>query len=489
MATVGNLDEMSKPLRVFVLLVVVASILLGIAVIGYRSSNRSALEKYKAELRAKGEKLTFAEVLPPPSSTVSASLVKFTNAMGSLAYSRLSPGSLELRKVVGPAKAQVLWKQEKPFGTGSGKGGLAADWPEFTTNLVNYRQSLEELQDSLKDPALNWSARTSVWDQPLPNFVTIRLAAQWLSASTIGDLHEGRTEQALEDLEAMTALARLNRDECTLVSQMIRVAVAGLGMAATWEALQAPDWTEPQLARLQKAWESVGLESALENGCAGERAAGDELWRVMRHESRRELRKRLSFGVSTNMTFQVLAQDYVLLPLYKLTSMDADELFRLRIMQGYIDTARAVRAHRPWSEAKQAQDRGVAELSRISASPVAPRYWLSMISIPNFMRANQTGVRGETEWQMTLAAIALKRFQLRHGEYPPNLEALTPEFLPAVPYDCFSGKPLCYQLKSDGTFLLYSVGDDGKNNGGDATAVGKFGLWEGQDAVWPQVDK
>jgi hypothetical protein len=260
-------------------------------------------------------------------------------------------------------------------------------------------------------------------------------------------------------------------------------------MAATWEALQSPDWTEPQLARLQKAWESAELASALEKGCVGERAAGEEIWRVVRHESRPEVRKLFSFGVSTNMTVRRLAEDYVLLPLYKLTSMDEDELFRLKVMQGYIETARAVRAHRPWSEAKQAQDVGVAEINRISTSPVSARYWLSMISIPNFTRANQSGVRSDTEWQMTIAVIALKRFHLGHGKYPPNLEALTPEFLSAVPYDCFSGKALCYQRKSDDSFLLYSVGEDGKDDGGDATAVGKFGMWEGRDAAWPSADK
>jgi hypothetical protein len=165
--------------------------------------------------------------------------------------------------------------------------------------------------------------------------------------------------------------------------------------------------------------------------------------------------------------------------------MDADELFRLRVMQSYIDTARAVRAHQPWSEAKQYQDRGVAELNRVASAPFANRYWISMISIPNFTRANQSGVRGETEWQMTVAAIALERFKLSHGEYPKSLEALRPEFLAAVPYDCFSGKALCYLRKPDGRFLLYSVGEDGKDSGGDATAIGKFGMWESKDAVWP----
>ena len=64
---------------------------------------------------------------------------------------------------------------------------------------------------------------------------------------------------------------------------------------------------------------------------------------------------------------------------------------------------------------------------------------------------------------------------------------MTPEFLLAVPIDPMSGKPLGYRLKQDRTFVLYSTGEDGKDDGGDATptVAGKFELWSGKDAVWP----
>jgi hypothetical protein len=88
---------------------------------------------------------------------------------------------------------------------------------------------------------------------------------------------------------------------------------------------------------------------------------------------------------------------------------------------------------------------------------------------------------------MTLAAIAVNRCQLRHGKLPSSLEALVPEFLAAVPYDYMSAKPLCYRLKNDGSYVLYSVGLDGKDDGGDPTPTpgGTPSLWGGRDAVWP----
>ncbi len=50
-----------------------------------------------------------------------------------------------------------------------------------------------------------------------------------------------------------------------------------------------------------------------------------------------------------------------------------------------------------------------------------------------------------------------------------------------------NGQPLHYKLLGKQTFVLYSVGEDGQDNGGDAGPAKlsrKPGLWEGRDAVW-----
>ena len=88
---------------------------------------------------------------------------------------------------------------------------------------------------------------------------------------------------------------------------------------------------------------------------------------------------------------------------------------------------------------------------------------------------------------MTLAAIALKRYELRHGKLPASLEALVPEFLAAAPYDYMNAKPLRYRSGSDRSYVIYSVGEDGKDDGGDPTPPPgqPSGLWTGRDAVWP----
>jgi hypothetical protein len=93
----------------------------------------------------------------------------------------------------------------------------------------------------------------------------------------------------------------------------------------------------------------------------------------------------------------------------------------------------------------------------------------------------------ETQRAVVITAIALERYRLRHQTYPAQLAELTPAFLAAIPRDPMDGQPLRYRRTEDGRFLLYSVGENGVDEGGDATMRGAGRAWYlGKDAVWPQ---
>jgi hypothetical protein len=95
----------------------------------------------------------------------------------------------------------------------------------------------------------------------------------------------------------------------------------------------------------------------------------------------------------------------------------------------------------------------------------------------------------ENARRMLVTAIALKRYHLRNEQFPSDLNALAPEFLEKVLTDLMNGKPLRYQPRPNGEFLLYSVGEDGEDDNGDATPTDsgfKYKNWlKGRDAVWP----
>jgi hypothetical protein len=99
----------------------------------------------------------------------------------------------------------------------------------------------------------------------------------------------------------------------------------------------------------------------------------------------------------------------------------------------------------------------------------------------------------ETCRRITFTAIALQRFKLAHAHFPDHLTDLVPQFLPTVPNDPVDGRPLRYRLKPDGTFLLYSVGENRVDDGGNPNtskepATYTYWLHPGVlDWVWPQA--
>jgi len=62
-------------------------------------------------------------------------------------------------------------------------------------------------------------------------------------------------------------------------------------------------------------------------------------------------------------------------------------------------------------------------------------------------------------------AFALAAYRADNGRYPPRLDDLAPKYLAKVPGDIFSGKSLVYKPTATG-YLFYSVGQNGKDEGG-----------------------
>ena len=68
--------------------------------------------------------------------------------------------------------------------------------------------------------------------------------------------------------------------------------------------------------------------------------------------------------------------------------------------------------------------------------------------------------------RLIVTGIALERYFLQHSNYPPALAELVPKYLSTAPVDFIDGQELRYRLGKDGRFILYSIGLDGFDNGG-----------------------
>jgi hypothetical protein len=91
----------------------------------------------------------------------------------------------------------------------------------------------------------------------------------------------------------------------------------------------------------------------------------------------------------------------------------------------------------------------------------------SCMMIPSYDRFLQLHYRLIAHRRMAATALAIRLYELDHGQRPDTLAALVPDYLPAVPSDPFAadGRPIGYR-PHDAQPVLYSVGLDGIDDQG-----------------------
>jgi hypothetical protein len=471
---------------------------------------RSATKAYIAELKAKGEPMELAQVLPPsvPPEQNGADTFRDATALLEVDKSLPATSSYSAMKMVAPGKAMICWQQA------DARGAEATNsWEEVAAAVAQNAKAFVLLQQIIEKPIFDFQIAYEQGVADL-NFDHLCLAqskraAQRLSTAALCDLHRGDTISAVQNLRAMIALTKATREERLIISELVRMAIASIALTVNWEMLQATNLNDGQLAALQRDWMSLEFIRPEENALAMERVTG-EITLAKWRSSKAKLEKYLEKGK--------VAQENIGIPqngIYALAKARVkSELFlwrywwsypdELRSHKGYgvlLNTMRQVETNGSFLEALSAQNAaldqlGISKLNNSFVSILSGKTdFHSMLSesIVTLAGVARKVMRVETAKQMVVNAIALKRYQLKHGNYPPNLDSLVPEFMTTIPTDPVDGKPLHYRLKADGTFLLYSVGDNGKDDGGDPSLEKgcessgfQWQHFNALDWVWPQ---
>ncbi len=85
---------------------------------------------------------------------------------------------------------------------------------------------------------------------------------------------------------------------------------------------------------------------------------------------------------------------------------------------------------------------------------------------PAFNAALPAEGRAQVRGDLSQLALALAGYRSDSGQYPDRLDALAPKYIPELPKDRFTDAA-DYIYKTDGKgYILYSVGPDGKDDGG-----------------------
>ena len=305
--------------------------------------------------------------------------------------------------------------------------------------------------------------------------------------------------------------------------------MASIVVTASWELLQSTNVTDAELARLQKGWERLEFISAVKGGFVMERASVEVTIQKMRAsnvEFQRVIGAYSSMGPSVaggttssgdwlediknsaRESFQKTKFAGATV-MWRTSWTYSDELNALKNDQDILEAIRLIETNQCFQPAySNLMERLYpAGMSRLYSSGGAAKIYDDVLYGLDDMRLRQLfsgsvdsltatvrkTMAAEASKRIVIAAIALKRFQLIHGKFPERLSELAPEFVASIPLDPVDGKPLRYHRNADDTFLLYSVGEDNIDNGGDPNSTSasssRYFPWQGnkvRDWVWPQ---
>ncbi len=473
---------------------------------------KAQLDAYKQHLIAMGERLTLAGHVPPAPLSASNGAIEFRKITESLLHADNVETLLHRPyPMVGiaPGRAMVCWQQVQllrdlglqPFG--SSNHFTANLWPDFSADLADNREKLRDLAVTLDLPAFGcpFDSAKFLSSSETEWFRASTKGQDWLMSATLHDLRFEAPDDAWRWWRAGSRLA-LRSQNRALIGLMFHNVILSRCSNTTWEALQFSGWSDAQLAEIQQLWLEHDTLQAVLDGFSMERAYTVESFALQRTNwptlwslaqmHRGGLTAMVAGPPATWMTalrdspMDTLRNTVPLIPWPFWTSY-SEELQALKLQTGMMHA---------WQTAKTtgSLQRGLSEAGSLGSLRPSENYWQLFSKDAFAVWEASTMLRHATivvQARLTLTAIALHRHRLKHGSFPSALAELVPGFLQTVPVDFMDGQPLRYRREADGKFRLWSVGEDFKDDGGDAKPpapkANESSNWlKGRDWVWPQ---
>ena len=236
----------------------------------HRWQLKRALTRYRAELAANGEKLTFPELRAEwksPAHNSAKLLQQASQKLGQTGVSRTNepPAMLSLS----PGKAAPGWKLPMIMNARRATNS----WEELESDLAAKRDAIELLHELSSHPECDFELRYETgFSLLLYHLNQYRPCIQTLGAAAELELRKGNPSEAVEHIRAMLALSNGLEREPIVVSQFARFALVQITIGTIWDLLQSPAATEADLRLIQTNLAALEFAAAMGRSYEGERA-------------------------------------------------------------------------------------------------------------------------------------------------------------------------------------------------------------------------
>lgn len=445
---------------------------------------KRAWEKYQREGEANGEKFDLQAFIPPPvPDDQNFAMTPFLAPLFDFNPLPLKPGQSLWRDTNAFHRAEDFGLKEAPVSAGNWTKSQSADltvWAavlhgkthvpdsgESSTDraraaadvlqvLEEYKPVLDELATASQRPLcrFNINYEGNPMDVLFPHLSVLKRSGSIFQLRALAELASGQSSRALTDTKMIWYLADAIKGEPVLISYLVRLAILNSSLQPVWEGLGTHQWTDAQLKELQQHLGKIDLLQEYAQAIRGERAFGNTA--IEYNDSR--LPKCLLFQnkLAINRMYQQIIPPLLL----------------------------GEAAHR-LDPAEYA--RNEAKLENEFHNGFTPYKIFARVLFPATGKAIQKSAWAQAGIDEAIVACALERYRLVHGQFPDTLDALSPQFAEHIPHDLITGEPLKYHRTEGGQFILYSVGWNGKDDGGKIALTegshGRVDITKG-DWVW-----
>ena len=381
----------------------------------------------------------------------------------------------------------------------------ATDVPHIAAWLKANEKPLAIVVEATKrpkyyNPAFRWKAG----DDPgvlgamvSPSVPKCREFVNALTSRAMLRLAEGKTEEAWQDLLACHRLARLIGSGGTLIEELVCIALDHLTSYRDVTFLDRANLSAKQIRDCLKDLQALPpLSPPADKVDLGDRYVFLDTMQSLRYTGVELLQRAADKGETDKAVFTLfggLAGKPTEAELKALALLDwepavqtANELHdRMAAALRHKDRAARLEAFEKINidldvtlkgmkdQAKVLKDLREGKAVNKEVGNDICRLYIGLV-FPAYQKVMEAHDRGEQIQRNLHVAFALALYHADNGKYPAKLADLAPKYIASVPGDIFSGKPLIYKPTENG-FVLYSVGENGKDDDGRMRGEEPFG--------------
>ena len=324
----------------------------------------------------------------------------------------------------------------------------ASQRDNLKTELNSAADVLAQLSLAVRFPLLDFKRE---WEKGpsllLPEYADGKSACRLFLARARIQLTEGNSSGASDSMESAARLTNLMGQEPVFISLLVRCAMEALVLREVGYAIDAHSNDRLFLERCKSIVLDLGTAPDIRRAVGAEMVSGLIASKLLEHQTSEQALS--AFGDSSSKVIAV-ARFGPALSVMKLRYVQI-------IHKLYEDLSQNPKSYLAMRKAFEDVDNTLSRNDNWS-------FGLAELLCPSFGGMSSALGEGKARQNVTLCAIDLLENKLRTGSFPKSLSESSGQW-----QDPFTEKALLYRRSPTG-FIIYSVGPDGKDNGGKPRA-------------------